>query len=474
MGRRATSPARSTCPTTTSARCPEGLDPARPVAVICASGQRARRRRQPAAALRRAARCSTWSTAASARGAAPGWPGRALASATHGRPPPARPLRPARRVAAPGRRARLRRGRALPPHVHDAAALLGRDAAARARAVARGDELEPAPAGARHRASPTSARSCTRCGACRPTIWQATRDRHGPGGGGVRARRASAGSRTGSRSRRPRAGAAGSTTATGTLAVLLASHARTSTTLIPTLVAYQLEWNKLHALLRAAEPARATPEPADVRRGVRRRRGGLDAHARGLARRARRRSSTRSATRRLNLRIRMLGGSQAGYARHDAPLVGAGARDAGRPGARRTARSTSSPPTPHSLVNLRHGDGAARARTRSSRFVEAHGPGLPARGARALPRGPRRGLVGELPLLRRAAVLRGASPRTAPAWERAAHGTSARVGVTHLSSRTGAARVRAGDGARPSSTRPGSTRGSAPIDAEQLARSPTA
>ena len=40
-GRRATSRARCTCPTTTSTASPTGIDPARPVAVICASGQRA-------------------------------------------------------------------------------------------------------------------------------------------------------------------------------------------------------------------------------------------------------------------------------------------------------------------------------------------------------------------------------------------------------------------------------------------------
>ena len=43
-------------------------------------------------------------------------------------------------------RAVLRRGRALPPHVHDAAALVGGDARARARAEPPRDELEPAPA----------------------------------------------------------------------------------------------------------------------------------------------------------------------------------------------------------------------------------------------------------------------------------------------------------------------------------------
>ena len=48
----------------------------------------------------------------------------------------------------------------------------------------------------------------------------------------------------------------------GTLAVLLASTSDLDDA-IPTLVAYQLEWNKLHALLRAAELP-DDPEPLDV------------------------------------------------------------------------------------------------------------------------------------------------------------------------------------------------------------------
>ena len=78
--------------------------------------------------------------------------------------------------------------------------------------------------------------------------------------------------------------------------------------LIPTLVAYQVEWNKLHAAPRAAERPPAPTRPRGLRRGVRRRRGGLDPHPRGLGRR----SPTfldEVHDRRLNLRIRMLGGS---------------------------------------------------------------------------------------------------------------------------------------------------------------------
>ena len=137
---------------------------------------------------------------------------------------------------------------------------------------------------------------------------------------------------------------------------------------IPTLVAYQLEWNKLHALLRAAELPEE-PEPLDVAEVVRRLGGGLDARARVLARRARRRSSTRSATRKLNLRMRMLGGSQSGYARLTrrwwapvrATLTDQGLSD-------RPMYFVSS--NTHSLVNLRdHDGGRERGRDRRLRGV---------------------------------------------------------------------------------------------------------
>src|SRR5689334_7635849 len=98
----------------------------------------------------------------------------------------------------------------------------------------------------------------------------------------------------------------------GTLAVLLASTSDLDD-VIPTLVAYQLEWNKLHALFRAASLP-DDPEPEDVAQAV----GGAAADwlrmsegwPDGLAG-----FVAEVRERRLNLRIRMLGGSQAGYAR---------------------------------------------------------------------------------------------------------------------------------------------------------------
>jgi hypothetical protein len=101
---------------------------------------------------------------------------------------------------------------------------------------------------------------------------------------------------------------------TGTLAVLLASTSDLDD-LIPTLVAYQVEWNKLHSALRASErPPGAEPEPADC----------ADAFGGAADDWARIRDAWDGSLshfldevteRRLNLRIRMLGGSQVGYAR---------------------------------------------------------------------------------------------------------------------------------------------------------------
>src|SRR3954447_19097748 len=64
-----------------------------------------------------------------------------------GRPPPSCPQRSGSWTGPRVDLAGVGRGRALPPHVHDAAAFVGRDAAAGARAVAPLDELELAPAG---------------------------------------------------------------------------------------------------------------------------------------------------------------------------------------------------------------------------------------------------------------------------------------------------------------------------------------
>src|SRR5215210_5113239 len=101
----------------------------------------------------------------------------------------------------------------------------------------------------------------------------------------------------------------------GTMAVLLAS-ASDLDDLVPTLVAYQIEWNKLRLRLRAADwPAEGeAPEPAELTAVL----GGVaddwiqlaEAWGEAFVERL-----ALVAGRRLNLRVRMLGGSSVGYAR---------------------------------------------------------------------------------------------------------------------------------------------------------------
>jgi hypothetical protein len=99
----------------------------------------------------------------------------------------------------------------------------------------------------------------------------------------------------------------------GTLAVLLAS-ASDLDDLIPTLVAYQIEWNKVRVKLRAANQLGDDPAAAECAAAL----GGSeedwsrlrDAWGGNFAARMR---DVRE--RRLNLRVRMLGGSAVGYAR---------------------------------------------------------------------------------------------------------------------------------------------------------------
>ena len=107
----------------------------------------------------------------------------------------------------------------------------------------------------------------------------------------------------------------------------------------------------------------------------------------------------------MNMRVRMLGGTQVGLRAHDASLVAAGARLARGAGARR------SPALLRQLEHAQpreHRDGrgsGARGGAGEVRRDAARGR-HPALGARRVPRGPVRGLVGELPLLRGAPVLR--------------------------------------------------------------------
>ncbi len=111
------------------------------------------------------------------------------------------------------------------------------------------------------------------------------------------------------------------------------------------------------------------------------------------------------AERRMSLRVRMLGGTQVGYARMTRRWWLPVQNELDGTGARRRA---------HVLRQLEHAQPrqhrhrhGARARGAADRVRREPARGRhPARGAGRVPRGPSRGLVGQLPLLRRATVLR--------------------------------------------------------------------
>ena len=210
-----------------------------------------------------------------------------------------------------GRRPAERRGRALPAHLHHAAALERRDGAARARVLAPGDGVEPASA-RRPATSPTWARSSTRSGAC-PT--------RSPGADLViMGQEAEVFARNGIQideweeadapARRRRWHDSGQ----GMHAVLLASASDVDD-LIPTLVAFQIEWNKLRVRQRAAGwPPERPPTPEECAQALG---GSPDDWARLREAWGERFDERLSliAERRMNLRVRMLGGTQVGYAR---------------------------------------------------------------------------------------------------------------------------------------------------------------
>jgi hypothetical protein len=156
----------------------------------------------------------------------------------------------------------------------------------------------------------------------------------------------------------------------GRMAVLLASTSDLDD-LIPTLVAYQVEWNKLYAVLRSTEaPEGEEPDPASC----------AEAYGGGAEDWMRIREAWGDLATflgqvsggKLNLRIRMLGGSQAGYARMTrrwwAPVRAAmeeqGLGD-------RPVYFVSS--NPHSMVNLVTPT-ARSGEAEVVRFIEEHGP----------------------------------------------------------------------------------------------------
>jgi Family of unknown function (DUF6909) len=158
----------------------------------------------------------------------------------------------------------------------------------------------------------------------------------------------------------------------GTMAVLLAS-ASDLDDLVPTLVAYQIEWNKLRLRLRASDwpPDVDELEPAECGAVL----GGVEddwvqlAEAWGDAFIPRLQDI---AARRMGLRVRMLGGSAVGYARMTrhwwAPVRGTLAEHALED---RPMYFVSS--NPHSLVNLVSGT-ARRREAEVTAWVETDGP----------------------------------------------------------------------------------------------------
>ena len=236
----------------------------------------------------------------------------------------------------------------------------------------------------------------------------------------------------------------------GTLAVLLASTSDLDD-LIPTLVAYQVEWNKLRAHLRAANlPAGEEPDPAACAEAF----GGAEEDWVRIREAWGDLSSFLDEVHdhRMNLRIRMLGGSQAGYARMTrrwwapvrATMEEQGLGD-------RPVYFVSS--NPHSIINLV--TPTARAgEAEVVKFVEAHGPEYLREELERFRQGHAEGSWENF-LYFAARLLWETLPEDGEEWRRAAGGRARRRRHAHLQP-GGAARVGAGDRAR--QARPGRAR----------------
>lgn len=213
----------------------------------------------------------------------------------------------------------------------------------------------------------------------------------------------------------------------GTMAVLLASGSDLDD-LIPTLVAYQLEWNKLHAVLRTGDredvDASTCAELYGGAEGDWRR---IEEDWGDLAT-----FLDEVAGRKLNLRIRMLGGSHVGYARMTrrwfAPI---GARLAEQGLAERPIYFVSS--NTHSLVNLV----TSTARSREGEIVahvETHGPDYLREELERFREGRAEGSWENF-LYYSAPLFYGAQPEESEPWTHRVAEERA-VGVSHISSRT--------------------------------------
>ncbi|HWM08515.1 MAG TPA: hypothetical protein VNO82_04200 [Solirubrobacteraceae bacterium] len=248
----------------------------------------------------------------------------------------------------------------------------------------------------------------------------------------------------------------------GTMAVLLASTSDLDD-LIPTLVAYQVEWNKLHAILRASDvPEGDDPAAcADAFGGaaddwIRIREGWGDLSTfLGEVR-----------DRKLALRIRMLGGSHAGYARMTRrwwrPVRSVMEEDG--LGDRPVYFVSSNP---HSMVNLV--TPTARAGEADIvRFIEQHGPDYLHEELDRFREGRAEGSWENL-LYFGARLLWESLPEDGPEW-RERQEAERRLGVRHISSRAAlrvSAQVMALDKLDPAGLDPRL----GPVDAERLAAS---
>jgi hypothetical protein len=216
----------------------------------------------------------------------------------------------------------------------------------------------------------------------------------------------------------------------GTLAVLLASTSDLDD-LIPTLVAYQVEWNKLHAAARGTERPPGEPDPSacaqafggtgdDWRRIQESWDGSLAAFLDEVH------------DRRLNLRIRMLGGSQVGYARVTRRWMAPIAAAMGDQGLNdRPLYFVSS--NLHSMVNLL--TGTAREREDEIvRFIDEQGPDYLREELAKFREGRAEGSWENL-LYYAARLYYESRPEDGPEWK-ARKQLERAAGITHLSSRT--------------------------------------
>src|SRR5215208_4064890 len=248
---------------------------------------------------------------------------------------------------------------------------------------------------------------------------------------------------------------------TGTLAVLLASTSDLDD-LIPTLVAYQIEWNKLHAAARATERPAGEPDPAACAEAFggaeddwRRVRDAWDGSLSDFL--------DEVSSRRLNLRIRMLSGSQVGYARMTRRWMAPIRAEMHKQSlADRPIYFVSS--NTHSLVNLV----TDTARSREDDIVahiDAHGPDYLREELQRFRDGRAEGSWENF-LYFGARLFYDAKPEDGPDWQRRMEAERA-VGVTHLSSRTAlrvSAQIMALDRLDPSGLDPRL----GPLDADKL------